>query len=321
MSGEFTGEAERIMVSLDAVGNTTKAITKGVAIGSAVIASVSLFGSFVETIASQLGLHLSGSALFTEHAHADKRGQPDDLHRAADRWLGGVLVLVAGDPGRGPVRGDRGAGGAAAVPGAPRDHGLHGEAGVRPGHLDLHGGGPARARDAGAAGRAHPGDRGLRDQLLRSRRLPGRRDPDRPADGQLPVQLGWGVGQRQEVHRGRPRGRQGIGGAQGGRDRRHHRRPLQGHRRAGAQPADQGHEPGVALDPAGRDHASAPQRRPARHRRRCARGPARGDRLLQETSRGASGPRRQRSSGRPADDPGADPGRAAGRPGPTLDGR
>jgi K(+)-stimulated pyrophosphate-energized sodium pump len=64
MSGEFTGEAERVMVSLDAVGNTTKAITKGVAIGSAVIASVSLFGSFVETISSQLGLHLSGAALF-----------------------------------------------------------------------------------------------------------------------------------------------------------------------------------------------------------------------------------------------------------------
>ena len=54
MSGEFTGEAERVMVSLDAVGNTTKAITKGVAIGSAVIASVALFASFIETIASQL---------------------------------------------------------------------------------------------------------------------------------------------------------------------------------------------------------------------------------------------------------------------------
>ncbi|MEY2424420.1 MAG: K(+)-stimulated pyrophosphate-energized sodium pump [Acidimicrobiaceae bacterium] len=54
MSGEFDGEAERIMVSLDAVGNTTKAVTKGFAIGSAVIAAVALFASFIETIGAEL---------------------------------------------------------------------------------------------------------------------------------------------------------------------------------------------------------------------------------------------------------------------------
>jgi K(+)-stimulated pyrophosphate-energized sodium pump len=56
MSGEFEGEPERVMVSLDAVGNTTKAITKGFAIGSAVIAAVALFASFIETIASEFGI-------------------------------------------------------------------------------------------------------------------------------------------------------------------------------------------------------------------------------------------------------------------------
>src|SRR3954449_7303105 len=68
MSGEFEGEPQRIMVMLDAVGNTTKAVTKGFAIGSAVIAAVALFSSYIETIKNELpGLEgITGNKLFTD---------------------------------------------------------------------------------------------------------------------------------------------------------------------------------------------------------------------------------------------------------------
>jgi len=69
--GEMAGleeEARERMADLDAVGNTTKAITKGVAIGSAVIAAVSLFGSFLTDVTKvqvQMGVAQAGQLLQT----------------------------------------------------------------------------------------------------------------------------------------------------------------------------------------------------------------------------------------------------------------
>jgi K(+)-stimulated pyrophosphate-energized sodium pump len=50
MSGEFEGRPAQVLTGLDAIGNSTKAITKGMAIATAVIAATSLFGSFEEAL-------------------------------------------------------------------------------------------------------------------------------------------------------------------------------------------------------------------------------------------------------------------------------
>jgi K(+)-stimulated pyrophosphate-energized sodium pump len=54
MSGDVHGEGAQILTELDAVGNTTKAITKGIAIATAVLAATALFGSYTDSIRSVL---------------------------------------------------------------------------------------------------------------------------------------------------------------------------------------------------------------------------------------------------------------------------
>ncbi|NUU16068.1 sodium-translocating pyrophosphatase [Cellulomonas humilata] len=55
MSGDVTPEGAQILTDLDAVGNTTKAVTKGIAIATAVLAATALFGSYADAVKNALG--------------------------------------------------------------------------------------------------------------------------------------------------------------------------------------------------------------------------------------------------------------------------
>ena len=67
MSGDVEGEGAQALTHLDAIGNTTKAITKGIAIATAVLAATALFGSFRTTVVQQLGKASGTFSLSIDH--------------------------------------------------------------------------------------------------------------------------------------------------------------------------------------------------------------------------------------------------------------
>ncbi len=96
MEDEETRKARQIMADLDAVGNTTKAITKGIAIASAVIAAVSLFASFITDVGRvQRGMGFAEADIMTSIRVSDTRVFVGLLLGGALPWLFSSLSIRA----------------------------------------------------------------------------------------------------------------------------------------------------------------------------------------------------------------------------------
>ncbi len=82
MSGDIDEAGARILTDLDAVGNTTKAITKGIAISTAVLAATALFGAFTDSVTTRVretGAELEGTLRNLEYVGVLNVADPKNL--------------------------------------------------------------------------------------------------------------------------------------------------------------------------------------------------------------------------------------------------